>query len=125
MSYKPGGYTDASPYLIVDDIEATLTFLEASFGAERLRFHTRPDGTPMHAEARIGDTVIMMGQDTTMPAHVHVYVPDVRGTFQAMLDAGGTEIQPPLDQGDGDLRAGVRDPVGTTWWPSTQLPHTD
>lgn len=123
MSYKPDGYTDAAPYLIVSDIEATLVFLEAAFGAERLRFNQRPDGTPMHAEARVGDTVIMMGQDTTQPAHVHVYVPDVRATFQAMLDSGGTEIQPPSDQGDGDLRAGVRDPVGTTWWPSTQAPR--
>ncbi|MEL6913446.1 MAG: VOC family protein [Pseudomonadota bacterium] len=124
MAYKPAGYTDVAPYLIVGDIEATLGFLEAAFGATRLRVFHRPDGSPMHAEARIGDTVVMMGQETAqaahVQAHVHVYVPDVRAVFEAALAAGATEVQAPRDQGDGDLRAGLRDREGITWWPSTQ-----
>ena len=123
MAHKPDGYTDVSPYLLVRDIEATLSFLEAAFGATRLRLFTHDDGTPMHAEARIGDSVVMMGQtEDATPAHVHVYVPDVRATYAAALAAGARSIQEPLDQGDGDLRAGLCDPQGTMWWPSTQLP---
>lgn len=126
MSYKPDNYTDVSPYLIVADIEALLGFLEKAFGARRLRFHRREDGSPMHAEARIGDSVVMMGQmDGGAPSNVHVYVPDVRAVYAAALDAGATSVQEPLDKGDGDLRAGVQDPSGTTWWPSTQLPASD
>ena len=125
MSYKPDGYTDVSPYLIVADVEATLAFLEAAFGAERLRFYRREDGTPMHAEARIGDSIVMMGQsDGGETSNVHVYVPDVRATYSAAVAAGGTSIQEPLDKGDGDLRAGVQDPSGTIWWPSTRIVPT-
>lgn len=125
MTYKPDGYTDVSPYLIVSDVESTLAFLEAAFGAERLRLFRRDDGSPMHAEARIGDSVVMMGQaQDGGAAHVHVYVPDVRAAYAAAIAEGATSVQEPTDQGDGDLRAGVQDASGTTWWPSTQLPLT-
>ncbi len=122
MSYKPERYTDVSPYLVVPDIEALLDFLEAAFGAERLRLFRHEDGSPMHAEARIGDSVVMMGQmPEGAPANVHVYVLDVRATFVAALAAGGVSVQEPTDKGDGDLRAGVTGPGGVTWWPSTQI----
>lgn len=122
MAYKPDGYTDVSPYVIVADILASLAYVEAVFGARRQRIMTREDGSPMHAEARIGDSVVMFGQMADAPpAHVHIYVEDVRATYQMALAAGGTSVQEPLDQNDGDLRAGIRDPQGTTWWPSTQI----
>lgn len=122
MPYKPDSYTDVSPYLIVADIDAALRFAEQAFGAQRLRYHTRDDGTPMHAEARIGDSVIMMGQAECGPAaHVHLYVPDVQATYAAALAAGGISVQEPTNQGDGDLRAGIKDTTGTTWWPSMQV----
>ena len=122
MSYKPEGYTDISPYLVVPDVEAVLDFLESAFGAERLRFIRREDGSPMHAEARIGDSVVMMGQQAGGPAqHVHLYVPDSRALHAAALAAGGMSVQEPTDKGDGDLRGGVKDPGGTTWWLSTQI----
>ena len=123
MSYKPQTYNDVSPYLIVTDIETTLRFVEAAFGAERLRFDTHADGSPKHAEARIGDSVVMIGQaGSAVATHVHVYVPDVQAAYAAALAAGGTSVHEPLDQNDGDLRAGVQDPSGTTWWPATQMP---
>jgi PhnB protein len=122
MSYKPEGYTDVSPYLIVQDLEGVLRFLEAAFGAKRLRFIRREDESPMHAEARIGDSVVMMGQaDGGAPSHVHVYVADVRASYDAALAAGASAVQAPRDQGDGDMRAGVRDLSETTWWISTQI----
>lgn len=122
MGYKPDGYTDVSPYLIVSDIAATLDFLEAAFGAERLRYFAREDGTPMHAEVRIGDSVVMLGQmEGGTGVNVHVYVPDARAAYASALKAGATSVQEPTDKGDGDLRAGVQAPDGTIWWPSTQL----
>lgn len=122
MSWKPAGYTSASPYLIVRDAEATLRFLEAVFSATRLRVHHRKDGAGIeHAEARIDDTVIMMGE---MPdageAHVHVYVADAEATFAKAVDAGAQLVQELGRSGDGDYRGGVADGNGAVWWISTQ-----
>ena len=61
MTYKPDGYTSVAPYLVVDDAEAALSFVERVFGGERLRRIDRPDGTIAHAAVRIDDTVVMIG----------------------------------------------------------------
>ena len=122
MDWKPYGYTSAAPYLIVRDAERTLNFLEATFGAERLRVIPRDGGGIMHAEARIDDTVVMMGEMPEGPdAHVHVYVPDPDAAFRRALDAGAAEVQPLTEAGDGDLRGGVRDADGTIWWIARQI----
>lgn len=122
MGYKPHAYTSLAPYLLVADAKATLAFLAATFGAEPLRIVHREDGSIMHAEARVDDTVLMMGEvRESQPSHVHVYVPDVDATFARALAAGGVEVQAPVEKGDGDRRGGVTGPNGTTWWISTQF----
>lgn len=124
MSYKPEGYTSLAPYLIVPDAEATLQFVETVFDGKRLRVITREDGSIMHAEARIDDTVLMIGQMPEGPsAHVHLYVRKPYAVFARALSAGGTEVQPIEDQGDGDLRGGVADASGTVWWIAQQMPN--
>lgn len=56
----PGGYQTVVPYLIVTDAALLIEFVKASFGAtERMR-SARPDGTIMHAEIQLGDSVIML-----------------------------------------------------------------
>jgi len=76
--YKPDGYTSVAPYLIVDGAERTIRFLEQAFGGRELRRFDAPDGGIMHAEVRIDDTVIMLGDSgpgfPPVGAHVHVYV---------------------------------------------------
>jgi PhnB protein len=120
--YKPSGHTSVSPYLIVDDAEAAVAFIRQVFGAEPLFVHRDPDGANVHVEVRIDDTVVMLGQSPGGPdTHVHVYVPDVDAVFARALEAGGREVQPPMEKGDGDRRGGVTDPTGTTWWLSTQM----
>ena len=122
MTWKPESYTSVSPYLMVRNAEATLQFLEAAFGATRLRVHLREDGPGIaHAEARIDDSVVMMGEvPEAGEAHVHVYVADADATFARALEAGGTEVQPLSRSGDGDYRGGVADGNGAVWWISTQ-----
>ncbi|WP_305987262.1 glyoxalase/bleomycin resistance/extradiol dioxygenase family protein [Roseibium sp. MMSF_3544] len=122
MSWKPDGYTSASPYLIVRDAEATLRFLEHAFAATRLRIHARESGTGIkHAEARLDDTVIMLGEmPETVAAHVHVYVADADAVFAKAVEAGGQIIQEMSRSGDGDYRGGIADPNGIVWWISTQ-----
>lgn len=128
--YKPEGYTSVAPYLIVTNAQATIDFLIAVFDAEPLRRHDRPDGTIMHAEVRIDDTVVMLADGTDgwepRPAHVHVYVSNVDHTFARAVDAGGQAVMRPQQKDDEDRRGGVMDPGGTTWWIATEVgkpPH--
>ncbi len=122
MTYKPAGYNDVSVYLLVADLQATLGFLQAAFGAAPLRVIRGDSGAIRHAEARLGDTVVMMGgAPGAPPANVHVYLPDVDAAMASALAAGGTEVQPAMEKGDGDRRGGIAAPDGTIWWLSTQL----
>ena len=69
----------------------------------------------MHAEIRVGDSVVMLGEmprtssDDAPGAdiNVHVYVADATATFERARAAGGTVVQEPGRQGDGDLRGGI------------------
>jgi uncharacterized glyoxalase superfamily protein PhnB len=84
-----------------------------------------PDGSVMHAEIRIGDSVVMLGeaggQWPAIPTFLHVYVDDVDAVYRRALDAGGVSVQAPAQKGDQDKRGGVQDPGGNTWWIATQV----
>lgn len=124
-SYKPEGYPSISPYLIVADAQTVIDFLVGAFAGVPLGRHERDDGSIMHAEVRIEDSVVMIGQAMgdwpPVPCHVHLYVPDVDATFARALDHGAEPVQPPTKGDDPDRRGGVRGPGGNTWWVSTQL----
>jgi uncharacterized glyoxalase superfamily protein PhnB len=124
-SYKPSGHTSVSPYLIVDGVGRTIEFLIKVFDAVELSRYPAPDGKVMHAEVRIDDTVVMMGDAgpnwPPVPTHVHVYVRDVDDTYQRALRAGGVSVQAPVKKDDADKRGGVKDPGGTTWWIATKV----
>lgn len=123
---KPDGYSSVSPYLMVTDARQVIVFLKRVFEATELRQYLNPDGSILHAEARIDDTVIMLadaqGKFPAFPAWMHVYVPDVDDTYRRALEAGGESVQEPeLKDGDTDRRGGVKDPSGNTWWIATQV----
>lgn len=125
-AWKPDGYSTVSPYLIAEGAQGVLDFLRAAFGATELRRFDMPDGTIMHVEVRVGDTVVMLGDAgeswPATPCHVHVYVEDVDAVFRRALDAGGTPVaEPTRQEGDPDRRGGVKGPAGNTWWISTQV----
>lgn len=125
---KPDGYSTVSPYLIVEDVDPTITFLDRTFGAEELARYEDEQGGVLHAEVRIDDSVLMMGEATgdwtAIPAMLHVYVDDVDATYQLALEAGGTSLQEPQRrEGETDRRGGVEDPAGNTWWIATREPE--
>lgn len=123
-SWKPTSYPSVSPYLICQDAEEVIAFLAAAFGGVLQRRFDRPDGSLKHAEVRIDDSVVMIGGVATAagstPAHVHLYVKDALTTFARAVEAGATVVQAPTRKNDDDLRGGVQDPSGTTWWIATQ-----
>jgi uncharacterized glyoxalase superfamily protein PhnB len=124
-SWKPPDYPTVSPYLIASDAQGVIDFVTEVFGATPLRRYEMPDGSIMHAEVRIDDAVLMLGQVggkwPAVPASLHVYVADVDETYRRALSAGGESVQEPEQRGgDPDRRGGVRDPAGNTWWIATQ-----
>jgi uncharacterized glyoxalase superfamily protein PhnB len=125
VSYKPHNYNSVSPYLIVDGASVTIDFLKAAFGAVELRRFPDAAGKVMHAEVRLDDTVIMLTGAAegwpAIPAHVHIYTPDVDATYQRAMAAGASSIQEPVQKEDEDKRGGVQDASGTTWWIATKV----
>lgn len=125
VSWKPAGYTAVSPYLVTRNAGAVVDFMVRGLGGSALRRFQDDDGSIVHAEVRVDDTVVMLGQAgpdwPAAPSHLHVYVPDVDAAFQRALDAGGEAVQSPSRRaGDPDRRGGVADPGGNTWWLATQ-----
>lgn len=124
-SWKPKGYNAVSPYLIVPDAAGAIDFMVEVFGAEEIRRFSDPDGRIVHAEVRLADTVVMLGEAQgewpAVRAHVHVYVPDVDEVYRRALAAGGESVQAPMEKEDEDRRGGVLDPGGTTWWVATRV----
>lgn len=124
-NWKPDSYPSMSPYLICGGAEGLIAFLEAAFAGVLLRRFDRTDGSLMHAEVKIDDSVVMIGggatEATAAPAHVHLYVEDAVSAFARAVDAGAKVVQEPTRKTeDDDLRGGVQDRWGTIWWIATQ-----
>lgn len=124
--YKPQGYSSVSAYVVADGAQGVIDFLGEAFGARQTRRFDNPDGSIMHAEVQIDDTVVMIADGgVDHPAFsvwLHVYVPDVDATYRRALEAGGLSVEEPSQrENDPDRRAGVKDPAGNTWWIATQI----
>ncbi|HEX8705557.1 MAG TPA: VOC family protein [Myxococcaceae bacterium] len=123
--FKPEGYPSVSAYVMANGAQRVIDFLKATFDAKEMRRQDHPDGTIMHAEVRIDDTVVMLSDGSAnfpaFPIWLHVYVPDVDATYRRALAAGGVSVQEPQQKGEPDRRGGVKDPAGNTWWISTQV----
>ncbi len=113
-------YATVTPYLVVEDADRELVFLKKAFDAAELACHRNDDGTVMHAEIKIGDTLIMLGQAggqfAARPAAFYLWVPDVDATYARALAAGATSESEPANKPYGHRNAGVNDANGLTWW---------
>lgn len=124
-AFKPADYSSVSPYLVVAGAQQLIDFLSAVFDARVTRRYDNPDGSIMHAEMMLDDSIIMLGDSSSdYPANtlmIHVYVPDVDEVFRRALAAGGTEDQTPQQRaGDPDRRGSFKDFAGNTWAVATQ-----
>lgn len=123
--FKPAGYNSVSPYFIVNGAQKLIDLLTVIFDARELRRYDRPDGTIMHAEIQIDDSVIMLSDSSDMfpPVQLilHVYVPNVDETFQKAVNAGCNIVELPKSrEGDPDRRATFNDFAGNMWSVGTQ-----
>ena len=116
----PDGYHTITPYMLVENVAEYLDFLAKAFGAEETERMALPDGSVMHAEAKIGDSRVMMGgardEWPAMPMFLYLYVPDADASYERALQAGCTSVQEPKDEFYGDRTSGVKDPFGNLWW---------
>ena len=112
------------PYLSYRDAAAALDFLERAFGFEVV---TRWDdeGTVQHAEAKLGDAVVMMGTaEHPEPEGQGLYlvVDDVDGGYERASEAGARVVYPPEDTEWGTRRCRLLDPEGYEWSLGTYRP---
>jgi uncharacterized glyoxalase superfamily protein PhnB len=120
VSFIREGFHTLTPYLVVKGAAEVLEFARQAFGAQELLRVKRPDGSIMHAEFRVGDSMIEIGeaneQFPPLPATIHLKVDDVDSIYERALHAGGTSLYPPTDQEYGERDGGVRDPGGNHWY---------
>jgi PhnB protein len=122
-AYMREGFNNISPYILVNGADRFMEFLKTTFqGTERIRV-PRPDGSMMHGEVAIGNSVIEMGdaneQYPHRPTTVHVYVDDVDAAYNRALEAGATSVFSVSDQPWGDRLGSVRDEFGNVWYIAT------
>jgi len=127
---KPGnnlfeGLRSVTPYLHPLRGAVLIDFLKKAFGAEEVYRAQSPDGVMHHAQVRIGDSMIGMGDAhgiyQPMPSTLHLYVADADAAYEQALQAGAQSIQPPANQPYGERNAGVTDPFGNRWFIATPI----
>jgi PhnB protein len=121
----PDGYHSVTPYLTVQGVDTLLDFVKQAFAADETERVPNADGSVGHAEVRIGDSIVMMGEASgqwpAMPGSIYLYVEDCDATYHRAMEAGASSLREPRDEFYGDRMAGVRDPVGNVWWIATHM----
>ena len=121
----PEGFHTITPFIMVKGARRVVEFMKKAFDAEIVSSLDHPDSTPWHAQLKIGDSMIMigdtMGEHPDAPCSVYLYVPDVDAVYKKALAAGGRTLMEPEDQFYGDRSGGVKDPVGNIWWLGTHI----
>ncbi|PYQ11544.1 MAG: glyoxalase [Acidobacteria bacterium] len=130
----PEGYHTVTPYLVLRDANRALEFYRKAFGAETKMSMPSPDGRVMHAELKIGDSMVFlsdefpeMSPETKSPqsagcvtSAVFLYVPDVDAVFKRAVDAGARVVMRAADMFWGDRYGKVADPFGHHWGIATR-----
>ncbi|HXH10729.1 MAG TPA: VOC family protein [Alphaproteobacteria bacterium] len=121
----PDGFHTVTPFLVVQGASTLIDFLKQAFDATEVFRMADPDGAVMHAEVKIGDSIIMMGEASgehkPMPVGMYLYVNDVDAVYKRALQAGATSQMEPANQFWGDRQGGVKDPAGNLWWIATHI----
>ena len=130
----PPGYHSLQSYFTVRDTARAITFYRDLFGAEEIVRMLMPDGkTVMHAEVKIGDSVLMLSEENlewgtksplalggTAVSMMH-YVPDVDAVYARAMTLGCVSMMPPADMFWGDRFSKFTDPFGHQWGVATHI----
>ena len=107
-----------TPYLKLPNCGRLLEFLKQAFGAVEQGKLSQPDGTVLHAEVVIGDTLLMVHElpspGKPKPGSLYLRVDDVDATYKRAIEAGGTAVFEPANMYYGARVACVTDVAEST-----------
>ncbi len=123
----PHGFHTLTPHIVVGDGAAAIEFYKKAFGAQEMSRLLTPDGKHvMHAQLKLGDSMLMLGGE--MPPHarspnsrggtstyLHLYLADADAAFDRAVQAGCIIRMPLSDTFWGDRYGVVEDPFGHQW----------
>ena len=131
VNYKPEGYNNVMPYLIVNGAAKAIEFYKKVFGAKEVMRMADAEGKVGHAELQIGDSRICLADEYPQmgarspqaiggsPVNLFTYVTDVDSTVKQALAAGAKLKREVADQFYGDRMGGIEDPFGHSWFIAT------
>jgi len=130
----PEGYSTVTAYMCLNDAVKAIAFYKKAFGAEEMFRMPGPDGKICHAEVKIGNAMVMLGEESTQyegsrgpqtlkgtTVGLHLYVENVDASFKRAVEAGARAIMPPMDMFWGDRFCKVADPFGHHWSIATHI----
>jgi len=131
----PAGFHSVTPHLILDNSADAIEWYKQAFGAEEIAPRALdPAGRVMHAEIRIGNSILMLndamggGRSAATiggsPVGLWIYVDDCDALYHRAVAAGAQVPPGPMgalaDQFWGDRSGTVADPFGYTWTIATR-----
>jgi uncharacterized glyoxalase superfamily protein PhnB len=127
----PAGHRSLTPHLIVKGAAKAIEFYKKAFGAVELMRVPNADGTIMHAQIRIGDSIAMiadhcpqmgpLAEAGTQGQFLFHFTPEVDAVVKAAQAAGAKVEMPVQDMFWGDRAASLMDPFGHRWWVATHI----
>ena len=122
----PEGMHSVTPYLMVDNAEGLVRFIEQAFNGKTSAIMRTDDGKKiMHASVVIGDSHLMVADSSEQYApgscRLYLYVEDVDAVYKQALKSGGKSLREPTDEFYGDRSCGVKDDWGNEWWIATHI----
>jgi PhnB protein len=124
----PAGFHTITPMLTVREVDKAIDFYKRALGAEQRTRFLGPDGKSiMHAELKIGNSVLMLGGEQAergcrspqmlggTPVSLYLYVEDADKAFNRAASAGATVTMPVADMFWGDRCGQFEDPFGHKW----------
>jgi PhnB protein len=123
----PKGYRTLTPYIVAEDAVGLLSFLKNGLGGDEI-FRTVGSAGGMHAEVRVGDSMLMVGgggpglkwSGEPKRFGFHLYVPDCDAVYERALSERGKSIQEPTQQSYGERSATIEDTAGNYWYIATR-----
>lgn len=124
----PDGYGTVTPTLTVQGAAQAIEFYKKAFDAQEIFRFPSPDGkTIMHAEIKIGNSIVMLNDEFPQMncrspqsiggtgSSIFLYVNDADATFNNAVSAGAKSLVPLMDAFWGDRFGSVQDPYGHVW----------
>jgi PhnB protein len=129
----PDGFHNVTPYLYLRGAAGAIEFYKSVFGAAEIMRMPGPDGRIMHAELKIGDSIVMLADENPsmgimspqtiggFSGGLHLYVEDADAVIRKAVESGAKQLHPIKNQFYGDRSGTLLDPFGHMWSVATHI----